>query len=83
MRHIDLVQKHKLELVPRYVATITGNNFGDQHIEFRRYQLLETKDIWGKEHKFFGYYTFHFETFPEGEHISDSKIKSIFKGLIK
>lgn len=35
MRHIEIMQNARNPLLPKIIATVTGNNFGDQIIEYK------------------------------------------------
>lgn len=72
MKHIDLkVKDTKAYSIGDIIASVSGNNFGDQIIEFRKYSQLADY----KGHKSQGFLTVYTITNYEGEHWSENDMK--------
>ena len=79
MRHITLVTNAKNPLVPRVIASISGNSFGDQIVEFKKHSNRLVVD--GKRTS--GYQVMHVERMPEGEHLDETAIKRFYNTMIR
>lgn len=77
-KHYD-VKAVKGDMKPGHlVYSISGNNFGDQIIHYRRYELLKTDEL-GRA--WYGLVTYHTETNQEGSWIPHNFIKATAKQL--
>lgn len=84
MKHLDIIKAKKHELISPMIATITGNNFGDQIIEFRIYRSMPCNPIMieGRTiNTMWGYSTHTIITNFEGEHWTNAKILKFGKSL--
>lgn len=79
MRHITLITNSRNPLLPRAIATVTGNSFGDQIVEFKIHSTKILVD--GKRTS--GYVTVQTVRESEGSHMSDTEIKRYFKDRVK
>ncbi len=79
MRHLDIIKASKNQDNSLMIATITGNNFGDQIIEFRTYGICEKRN----DLTFWGYITQSTVINCEGDHWSHDFIIKHGKQLYK
>lgn len=78
-RHFDVKPLKGDMKVGHLVYSISGNNFGDQIIHYRRYEFLRTENGM----KFYGLKTYHTETNQEGSWIPHEMIRKTAKELSK
>lgn len=88
MKHVDVkIRKSKNGYrLGDVIATITGNNFGDQIITFRVYSnipLSKAVSIEGVScTECTGFKDIWSETFFEGEHLTEEKIIQLYKNSV-
>lgn len=81
-RHYDVTPRSKNEdtQLGDLVYSVSGNNFGDQIIHYRRFEIVKTDEL-GREWKAF--VTYHTEQNQEGSWIPEKFIKETARRMAK